>query len=258
LGVDWDLSWHPRARHVRENELGLTPARLRGIKESNGKLLLFVDDDNLLAPAYLATAVAIHARFRQLGAYGAGQIKGEFESPPASEIAPYLNMLTLRDVPQPIWSNQPCWNASIPYGAGLCILSEVALAYARTLESDRLRRALDRTGQQLLSCGDVDLSLFACKLGLGTGVFPELSLTHLIPSNRLERNYLVALAEGHSTSHAILASLWKNGAVQTESFFRAWFRYVRRLAFLKGIQREICRAEWRGRQRAQAWLLNSR
>jgi glycosyltransferase involved in cell wall biosynthesis len=29
-----DLSWHPNARHVREEKLGLTHARLRGISEA--------------------------------------------------------------------------------------------------------------------------------------------------------------------------------------------------------------------------------
>jgi glycosyltransferase involved in cell wall biosynthesis len=31
------LSWHPNARHVREENLGLTSARLRGIGRSNFK-----------------------------------------------------------------------------------------------------------------------------------------------------------------------------------------------------------------------------
>ena len=39
-----DISWHPRGRHI--SELGLTLARLRGIQESDGGLLVFVDDDN--------------------------------------------------------------------------------------------------------------------------------------------------------------------------------------------------------------------
>src|SRR5712691_4118791 len=43
-----DLAWHPRARLACEPQLGLTPARLRGIREANGGLLVFVDDDNVL------------------------------------------------------------------------------------------------------------------------------------------------------------------------------------------------------------------
>src|ERR1700722_2249773 len=53
LAGRFDLSWHPNARHVREEKTGLTPARLRGIAEANGELLVFVDDDNVLRSDYL-------------------------------------------------------------------------------------------------------------------------------------------------------------------------------------------------------------
>src|SRR6516164_4811858 len=59
LAEIWDISWHSRRRHIREDELGLTAGRLRGIQESSGKLLVFVDDDNLLAPNFLEQAKAI-------------------------------------------------------------------------------------------------------------------------------------------------------------------------------------------------------
>ena len=35
-----DLAWRPGARMIREETLGLTPARLRGIRESKGDLLV--------------------------------------------------------------------------------------------------------------------------------------------------------------------------------------------------------------------------
>jgi glycosyltransferase involved in cell wall biosynthesis len=54
----FDLSWHPNARHVREEVLGLTPARLRGIAEAASPLLVFVDDDNVLSSDYLAQVVS--------------------------------------------------------------------------------------------------------------------------------------------------------------------------------------------------------
>ncbi len=40
----------PHARVVAEIHLGLTHARLRGIAGAKGELLVFVDDDNVLAP----------------------------------------------------------------------------------------------------------------------------------------------------------------------------------------------------------------
>ena len=53
LDKSLDLSWHPDSRVVRENELGLTPARLRGIRESKGDVLVFIDDDNVPEPDFL-------------------------------------------------------------------------------------------------------------------------------------------------------------------------------------------------------------
>jgi glycosyltransferase involved in cell wall biosynthesis len=47
LSAEIDLSWHSHARHVREEQLGLTPARLRGIKEAIAPVIVFVDDDNI-------------------------------------------------------------------------------------------------------------------------------------------------------------------------------------------------------------------
>ena len=53
LAGRFDLSWHPNARHVREEKVGLTHARLHGIAASQADLLVFVDDDNVLRPDYL-------------------------------------------------------------------------------------------------------------------------------------------------------------------------------------------------------------
>ena len=60
VSASHNISWHPNARHVREENLGLTRARLRGIAESSADLLIFVDDDNV--PGYrttMATAVRL-------------------------------------------------------------------------------------------------------------------------------------------------------------------------------------------------------
>ena len=54
-----DLSWHSSGSYIREEKIGLTAARLRGIKESRGEYIVFVDDDNLLDPDYLSLAVEV-------------------------------------------------------------------------------------------------------------------------------------------------------------------------------------------------------
>ena len=91
VGNRWfgELKWHPNAHHIREEVLGLTPARLRGIEEAQGELLVFVDDDNLLDSGYLTNAVEICEDYPFLGAFG-GSIDGEFEVEPPVSIKPYL------------------------------------------------------------------------------------------------------------------------------------------------------------------------
>src|ERR1035437_9739406 len=66
----------------------ITHARLRGIKESKGDLLVFVDDDNILAADYLEQSLKIADEFPKLGALG-GSIKGEFEIPHPEGRKPY-------------------------------------------------------------------------------------------------------------------------------------------------------------------------
>jgi glycosyltransferase involved in cell wall biosynthesis len=57
LARDWDLTWHPSGHHFHEVNLGLAFARRRGIAVSHAKILVFVHDDNVLAPNYLSTAL---------------------------------------------------------------------------------------------------------------------------------------------------------------------------------------------------------
>jgi glycosyltransferase involved in cell wall biosynthesis len=250
------IDWHGSARHIREAIPGLTPARLRGIAEASGELLVFVDDDNVLEPDFLQKARTLADSFPQLGAFGAGSIRAEFETSPSEEVLKYTGMLALRETDRAHWSNTIAFSPSIPYGAGLCVRRNVALAYAKCIAQDALRGQLDRGSTDLLSCGDVDLALMACQEGMGTGVFPELVVTHLIPSCRLENEYLVRLAEGHALSHGMLGRIWGYGQTLKEHWLMGRLRHWRRLLSLRGLSRQIYLAERRGRLRA-AKLLTS-
>ena len=67
LASEIDLSWHSYGRHVREEKLGLTNARLRAFKEASAEILVFVDDDNVLNPDYLQNTVEILEQHPNLG-----------------------------------------------------------------------------------------------------------------------------------------------------------------------------------------------
>jgi len=76
------------------------------------------------------------------------------------------------------------------------------------MEQDPLRRSLDRTGERLISGGDMDLAWTACAMGLGMGCFRDLQVFHLIPPNRLTETYLLRMFEGNGYSGKLLNAVW--------------------------------------------------
>ncbi len=253
-----DLSWHPLGRLVREETTGLTPARLRGIAETAGALVVFVDDDNLLAPGYLAEAAELSRTKPFLGAFG-GSIDPEFETPPPEWTRPYWGSVAIRPAGRSVWSNDLDHWESTPSGAGMCVRREVAEHYARDIASSPLRKALDRTGQSLVSGGDTDLAWTACAMGLGMGRFTTLKVTHLIPPERLTVHYLCRMHEGKGYSGVLLDSLWarRDPAAAYEgvgNLLRMGWR--RLLADWRG--RRFLAAKRRGAARAREQLARSR
>ncbi|NEQ80624.1 MAG: glycosyltransferase [Moorea sp. SIO2I5] len=198
-----DLSWHPNAHHVREEQLGLTPARLRGIITAKAEVIVFVDDDNVLDSDYLEVTLQISKNFPPIGAWG-GQILPEFEKEPPEWTKPYWPMLAIRQFERDSWSNLLHQHQTTPCGAGLCVRKVVADKYAELVRENPKRLGMGRKGKRLTSCEDTDLAFTACDIGYGTGQFTSLKLTHLIPPHRLEEEYLLRLTEGLSYSGVIL------------------------------------------------------
>jgi glycosyltransferase involved in cell wall biosynthesis len=199
----WNLSWHPLGRHVREDQLGLTQARLRGISEARGDWFVFVDDDNLLAPDYLEAALRISETHPFLGAWG-GSCIAEYEKDPAPWFKSFEGNIAVRRVIRECWSNRYFDYASTPVGAGMCLRRAVAERYSARLQHDGHGARLDRKGSLLMSCGDHDMAWTSMELGMGIGVFPELSLTHLIPEARTRLDYILRLLEADACSSALL------------------------------------------------------
>ena len=201
-----DISWHVRARVVQEDRLGLTAARLRGIKESSADLLVFVDDDNLLAPSYISESLRISEQYGFLGAWGGG-CSGEFETPPPPWLLPYLSFIAVKECKEVVWSNVYFHDGSTPIGAGMCIRKGVAERYVATVSNDAVRRRLGRRGSELAGSEDCDMALTAIDAGLGIGRFPQLHLTHLIPSGRMTESYILKLAEESQASSFVLRAI---------------------------------------------------
>jgi len=242
-----DLSWHSRGHIVREETLGLTAARLRGIRESRGDLLVFVDDDNVLDVDFLEVALRTMEERPFLGSWS-GQCRPAFEAPPPEWTRRYWGNLVIREFDHDIWSNLPRLPQSMPCGAGLCVRRNVAVHYLDLHESGKRSFQFDRSGKSLLSGGDNDLAACACGLGLGVGLIASLKLTHLISPERLTVDYIARLAEGIQYSSTLLDSEYGIRTQQRTALGRTadFLRIVR----LKQPHSRILRAAFRGRDRA--------
>ena len=203
LSGRFDLSWHPAGRFVVEEKLGLTPARWTGFRESRGDPIVYVDDDNVLAPDYLEEVGRISARYPFLGSWG-GQILMEFEKPPTAEEQPYTSWQLHREFSAIKWMNCVYDFADVPSGAGLAVRRSVLDAYVAKLARDPLRQKLDRTGSQGFCGGDTDIVFTSFELGLGMGLFPSLVLQHLTPPSRLTKEYCLRQSYGLGYSTVIL------------------------------------------------------
>jgi glycosyltransferase involved in cell wall biosynthesis len=225
LAARCHLSWHPRFRTIREDTLGLTPARLRGIRESDGDLLVYVDDDNVLAPDYLQTVHDVHQAHPLLGAIGAGALEPEFAIEPGPELVPYVGLLALRSSARAAWSRDPADMACVPWGAGLCVTRPVALAYVQLVEQLDTNGLLDRRGQRLYGNGDVAFSWAALLIGKGFGVFPELRATHLIRAERVTQQYFLRMVLDSTFSNTVSDYLFLGIAPYRRA--RRWLEFLR-------------------------------
>jgi len=230
--------WHPHQRVMREEILGLTHARLRGIAESTGEVLVFVDDDNVLRANYLEQALTIANNYPRIGSWG-GAVHPQFEQPPPKWTRRYWGMLAIKEVTEDHIGTSPI-------GAGLCVRRPVARHYYQRVIDCPLRLALGRTGSSLVSSEDIDLASCATALDLEMGVFAALQLKHLIPAHRLSEEYLLRLGEAMEFSRLLL--VWLNSPNNTQPTVtlkkrvRMFYDSIRKF----GHKKRFHQARWRG------------
>lgn len=224
-----------KLRVVTEPKLGLSAARRCGLRESSSEVVIFVDDDNVLAPDYIEQTARIFATHASLGAIG-GRSLPDFEKPPEPWHHEFFPLLALRDLgAEPIIAAElrspgrdrnefpPC----APIGAGMAMRRSAIMTWLASAVV-----LSDRCGARLTSAGDNEIVFAIMQAGFAVGYFPELVLTHLIPAARLDPDYLARLNRGIQESWMQVLSrhdanswpsLTRSGAWLRRT--KAWFTY---------------------------------
>ena len=182
---------------VREPEQGLTPARLRGVRETRGDWIAFVDDDCLLDPDWIQRAAEFAAAHPEAGGFG-GRVVLDWEQPPREYVRRYGWAFAEQD------HGDEAKQVTSLAGAGF-VFRRAALEESGWLERHFLA---DRVGERLVSGGDVEMAL---RVGARNPLWytPALRLRHRIPARRTTLGYVLGVTRGLGTSKLLGDSmLW--------------------------------------------------
>jgi glycosyltransferase involved in cell wall biosynthesis len=246
-----DLAIPNRARIVVEPRLGLTHARRRSFEECRAEILVYVDDDNLLEPNYLACALETMSADEALGAVG-GRVLPLYEATPPAWFAGTGISLACRDLGgqklEASWRSTSLDHRTYPdcapIGAGMVLRRTAYARYVDEVGSDTLRLALGRRGNDLASGEDNDMVMTLLREGWTVAYQPELSLKHIIPESRLTVQYLRRYA--YSSNRTWVQVLAVHG-------IRPWSRIGPSTIPLRKMRALMRMRPWRGPVAEIAW-----
>lgn len=208
------------ARLGREEKPGLIHARLCAIDATaDSDWMLCVDDDNVLAPDYVAEGLAFVQAHPNVAAFGGKLLLPDAIKPPGG-VKPFLPFLAVRDVGDEAMSGVSAnWEIWEPPAAGAFIARAVLDDFAAFVRTHSASTALGRAPGSFASCEDSLLMHSAYRLGRATAYNPRLQLEHHIDPARFNYDNLFKLMEGYGRSHVVLDQLVR-GPVTTPPYYR--------------------------------------
>ncbi len=186
----------PGLRRILETEQGLTPARRRGVLETDADWVAFVDDDNMLRPGWLAETAAAARQHPEAGALG-GRVLPAWAEPPPPYLPPFGWAYGMQD------HGPEAREVDGLVGAGLVVRRAALDATGWT---DRPLLA-DRVGTRLVSGGDVEIGQRLRGAGFDLWCHPACVLDHRVSPERMRRGYFLRLVAGLGTSYSLASAL---------------------------------------------------
>lgn len=193
LDRDWCRELAGPVRVVRESEPGLSHARLRGVREALADIVVFCDDDNVMAPDYLNFAQKRMLQAPTVGVAG-GKSLPRYLTPVPDWFVEGMAPLGCRDMgkteivyPASSYITERQYPGCAPIGAGMVFRKKAVDSWAASVGKSGIS---DRTGKSLSSAGDCDIVLHALGSGFDVAYWPQLLLHHLMPPSRVTPSYL--------------------------------------------------------------------
>ena len=187
---DYQANWPPAypLKYCFAPEQGAAFARQRAVEKARGKLIGFLDDDNLPALNWVAAAYSFAKEHPETGAYGS-QIHGYFfEQQPEEKLPQNFHkiacFLAIVERGDKAYKYEPR-NRILPPGAGLVVRKEV---WEKTVPK---RLVLNHKGKEAgLASEDLEALLHIQQAGWEIWYNPAMVIHHKIPNSRLQKEYL--------------------------------------------------------------------
>lgn len=183
-------------RYFIEKQQGLSFARNRGIEESKGDTIIFIDDDAFMETNYLHNLSVNLKSYPEVSAFG-GKIIPCFENGKTPE---WLSRWTY------IWVSAIDKGQRISKFKGKSYPIGANMGFRRIcFQYGKFNTSLGRNKDNLMGGEEKDIFKRLKKHNLNIYYFPDIQVTHMIPEKRTTNEFIQKLALGVGKSEKIRA-----------------------------------------------------
>jgi glycosyltransferase involved in cell wall biosynthesis len=172
-------------KYIYESGLGLSFARNTGWRNARGSYVAYLDDDALASPFWLEKMLEVFETVIPRPGCVGGRVAPLWEAARpewlSDEIITSLTVIDWSDEPHVLRDIDREWLVGANIAFPLKVL-EGAGGFVT---------GLDRSGDKLLSGGDVFLQKQIVQRGLSCFYHPEIVVSHLVPSSRLRKPWFI-------------------------------------------------------------------